>query len=119
VSAPPHPTDITLDRAARALVITFDNGERFTLPAEYLRVESPSAEVQGHSGDEKKIIAGKRDVAITDLRPVGRYALQLVFDDGHDSGFYRWDYLYELGASQDEKWAAYLTALAERGLTRA
>lgn len=96
-------------------MICFDNGERFTLPAEYLRVESPSADVQGHSAAQKQIVAGKRHVRIVSVEPVGNYAARLIFDDGHDTGLYSWDYLRELGREQTAKWSAYLSALRKIG----
>jgi DUF971 family protein len=114
----PVPTEIRLDRATRVLHVSFDDGTRFALPAEYLRVESPSAEVQGHNPGQKQTVAGRRYVGITGIEAVGNYAVRLVFDDLHDSGIYSWDYLRELGEQQDRKWAAYLDALASRGLSR-
>ena len=112
------PTEIRVDRAAQVLHITFDDGASFTLPAEYLRVESPSAEVQGHNPGQKQTVAGRRYVGITDIEPVGHYAVRLTFDDRHDSGIYSWSYLRELGEQQEQKWAAYLAALAAKGLSR-
>lgn len=91
------------------LAIAFDNGERFELRAEYLRVESPSAEVRNHGGP-KTIVTGKQAVKIAGLEPVGNYALRIIFDDGHDSGLYSWDYLYKLGAEEKQIWATYLAA---------
>ncbi len=114
----PWPVELKLRKAARALDVTFDDGAAFSLPAEYLRVESPSAEVQGHGASQKKTIPGKRDVTIERLEPVGNYAVRLLFGDGHDSGLFTWDYLYELGETHDEKWAAYLAHLAELGMSR-
>lgn len=114
----PAPTEIRLDRAARVLHVSFDDGTEFALPAEYLRVESPSAEVQGHNPGQKQTVAGRRHVGIIGVEAVGNYAVRLVFDDLHDSGIYSWDYLRELGEQQDRKWAAYLDALASRGLSR-
>ncbi len=114
----PWPTEIRLQRAERRLTVAFDSGEQFDIPAELLRVESPSAEVQGHGGAGKTIVAGKRDVAITDAQPVGHYAVRLLFDDGHDSGLYTWDTLYRFGRDQDALWSAYLEALTSRGLSR-
>ncbi len=115
----PVPVEIRLDRAARRLDVQFDDGARFALPLEYLRVESPSAEVQGHGAGQKQVVACKRDVGVTSVEPVGNYAVLLVFDDGHDTGIYSWDYLYELGQQQASRWAAYLDALAAKGLGRA
>ncbi|NWG46016.1 MAG: DUF971 domain-containing protein [Alphaproteobacteria bacterium] len=115
----PWPTEIRVRRAARRLEVDFDTGETFLLPAEYLRVESPSAEVQGHGAGQKTILAGKAGVGIARLEPVGNYAVRILFDDGHDTGLYSWDYLHELGRNQERLWAAYLTALEARGLSRA
>jgi DUF971 family protein len=112
------PTEVRYKRAERALVISFDNGARATLPAEYLRVESPSAEVQGHSPDQKQTVPGKRSVAVAELEPIGNYAVRLIFDDGHDTGIFSWKYLYELGMEYDERWARYLSALEAQGLNR-
>lgn len=112
------PQELRLKRAERVLCISFGDGTRFDLPAEYLRVESPSAEVQGHGGGTKTIVPGKRDVGIRGIEPVGNYAVRLLFDDGHDTGLYSWTYLYELGLRQAELWAAYLAALDERGQSR-
>jgi DUF971 family protein len=114
----PNPTEIRLDRAARTLHVAFDDGERFALPAELLRVESPSAEVQGHAPTQKQIVTGRRHVGIMTIEPVGNYAIRLIFDDLHDSGIYSWEYLYDLGRNQDRLWSAYLATLAERGLSR-
>src|ERR1700690_3496583 len=114
----PVPTEIRLDRAARLLHVTFADDERYALPAEYLRVESPSAEVQGHGPGQKTILGGKQQVGIGAVEPVGHYAVRLVFDDGHDTGIFSWDYLHELGVEQDRRWAAYLIALTARGLSR-
>jgi DUF971 family protein len=112
------PTEIRLKTAERRLEIEFDDGARFSLPAEYLRVESPSAEVQGHNPSQKQLVHGKAGVAITAVEPVGNYAVRLVFDDRHDTGIYSWRYLYELGAEQEKRWREYLAALAARGLAR-
>ena len=112
------PTEIRLDRAARVLRVTFDDGARYALPAEYLRVESPSAEVQGHGPGQKTIVGGKRNVGIGAVEPVGHYAVRLVFDDGHDTGIFSWEYLHELGMEQERRWADYLDAVAARGLSR-
>lgn len=112
------PTEIRLDRAARVLHVSFDDGTAYALPAEYLRVESPSAEVQGHSPDQKQTVAGRRLVGISGVEPVGHYAVRLLFDDGHNTGIFSWAYLRELGQEQDRRWAGYLDALASRGLSR-
>ena len=109
----PWPTELRLDPAKATLVVAFDSGERFPLPAEYLRVESPSAEVQGHSQDQKQIVRGKEKVKIDALEPVGNYAVRIAFDDGHDTGLFSWDYLHELGREHRTKWAAYLLAVGK------
>jgi DUF971 family protein len=114
----PRPVEIRLKRTERVLDIRFDDGLNTTLSAELLRVESPSAEVQGHAPSQKITIAGKRQVAITAVEPVGHYAVRLVFDDGHSTGLYSWAYLYELAVRQDELWQAYLAALDAKGLSR-
>ena len=112
------PTDITLKKAEKKLVVAFDDGKRFELPAEYLRVESPSAEVQGHSPSQRKIVSGRKHVGIMNLEPVGNYALRITFDDLHDTGIYSWKYLHQLGTEFDERWARYLAELEQHGLTR-
>jgi DUF971 family protein len=114
----PWPTEIRLKSKEKALEIDFDDGARFRFPAEFLRVESPSAEVQGHVPGQKQIVPGRRHVGIMGVEPVGHYAIRIRFDDLHDSGIYSWAYLYELGRRQDELWAAYLKALSDRGLSR-
>ena len=114
----PWPTELRVDRQRSALTITFDTGERFVLPAEYLRVESPSAEVQGHSAAQKQVVPGKRHVKIESLEPVGNYATRIHFDDGHDTGLYSWDYLCQLGREQTARWDAYVSALRARKLAR-
>ncbi len=114
----PEPVEIRYDRVTRVLAVTFDDGAVFALPAEYLRVESPSAEVQGHGPGQKMIVSGRRKVGISAIEPVGQYAVRLVFDDGHDSGIFSWEYLHEVGGDYDRRWAAYLRALDERGLSR-
>jgi DUF971 family protein len=114
----PTPTEIRLNRAERVLHVAFDTGEHFALPAEYLRVESPSAEVQGHGPGQRVIVPARRHVGIMKVEPVGHYAVRLVFDDLHDTGIYSWDYLFELGRDQAERWAAYEQALAAKGLSR-
>ncbi|MCW6510544.1 DUF971 domain-containing protein [Lichenifustis flavocetrariae] len=112
------PTELRVRDGGTRLAVTFDSGRSFDLPAEYLRVESPSAEVQGHSAAEKKTVAGKRQVRIAAATPVGHYAVKLTFDDGHDSGLFTWTYLFELGQEHDQRWQTYLAALAARGLGR-
>lgn len=113
----PWPTDIRVKRAERTLEIEFDDGSSYALSAELLRVESPSAEVQGH-GEGKTVVAGKRNVNISSVDPVGNYAILIRFDDGHDTGIYSWDYLHALARTQDAVWQSYLKALEERGLSR-
>lgn len=110
------PSEIRLLQG-RTLAVTFEDGVRHELPAEYLRVESPSAEVQGHSPDQKVLVTGKRDVRITTIEPVGNYAVRLRFDDGHSTGIYSWEYLRHLGDEREAIWGGYLKALKERGLT--
>jgi DUF971 family protein len=112
------PTEIRLDRATRVLHVSFEDGTEYALPAEYLRVESPSAEVQGHHPGQKQTVAGRRHVGIIGIEPVGHYAVRLIFDDLHDTGIFSWDYLAALGREQDRRWAEYLDALASRGLSR-
>ena len=112
------PLEIRLRRAERRLEVDFDDGSRFAFPAELLRVESPSAEVQGHSPAERRLVSGKRDVGLAGIEPVGHYAVRLLFDDGHDSGIYSWDWLYQLGQQQDRRWRDYLAGLAAAGLSR-
>jgi DUF971 family protein len=104
----PWPTELRLDPTKKLLTVVFDTGQRFALPAEYLRVESPSAEVQGHGPGQKQIVTGKEDVSIAGLEPVGNYAVRIRFDDAHDTGLYTWDYLHELGREHRTRWAAYL-----------
>jgi DUF971 family protein len=115
----PVPTSITLHRASHVLEVAFDSGETFRLPAEYLRVHSPSAEVQGHGPGQRKLVAGKRDVNIDAVEPVGNYAVLLRFSDGHATGLFSWSVLHELGRDQARNWQAYLDALAAAGLSRA
>ena len=114
----PWPVEIRLIGAEKRLEVDFDDGSRVSLPAELLRVESPSAEVRGHGAGTKAIVAGRRHVTITHVEPVGRYAVRLHFDDGHDSGLYSWPYLHRLGRDRDRLWRTYLDTLAERGLSR-
>ena len=117
-SANVWPTEIKLSHDKGTLQVAFDNGDSFALPAELLRVSSPSAEVQGHSAEQRVTVAGKRRVAIRDVRMIGNYAVQIVFDDGHDTGFYRWAYLHDLGVRQAEHWQRYQDDLAAKGLKR-
>ncbi len=112
------PGEIRYLAADKRLEIDFDNGVTFTYPAELLRVESPSAEVQGHGPGDKKVMAGRRHVGILEIEPVGNYAVRIKFDDLHDTGIFSWQYLYQLGRDQDEIWQAYLSALEAQGLSR-
>ncbi len=112
------PTEIRLKEAEKRLEVDFEDGKSFSFPAEFLRVESPSAEVKGHGPGEKKIVPGRRHVGIIEIEPVGNYAIRITFDDLHNTGIYSWNYLYELGETQDALWTAYLRALEERGLSR-
>ncbi len=112
------PGEIRYLAADKRLEIDFDNGVTFTYPAELLRVESPSAEVQGHGPGDKKVMAGRRHVGILEIEPVGNYAVRIKFDDLHDTGIFSWQYLYQLGRNQDEIWQAYLSALEAQGLSR-
>jgi DUF971 family protein len=107
-----------LAKDRKTLIVAFEGGETFALPAEYLRVRSPSAEVQGHSPDERKTVPGKKNVMILQIEPVGNYAVRLSFDDMHSTGIFTWDYLRELGQNQPANWQAYLRELAEKGMTR-
>jgi DUF971 family protein len=115
---PPWPTELRLRRDRKALTVAFDSGETFDLPAEYLRVKSPSAEVQGHAPEERKLVPGKQNVQILEVLPVGNYAVRLVFDDMHSTGIFSWDYLRELGVNQPAYWQDYLDELAAKGLSR-
>ena len=114
----PIPTEIKLDKKTRMLQLTFDDGQQFELSCEYLRVNSPSAEVQGHGPGEGVLQVGKENVAIDSIEPVGSYAVLLRFDDGHDTGIYAWDTLYNLGANKDAVWADYLERLEQAGHKR-
>jgi DUF971 family protein len=114
----PWPVELRLKRLEKRLEIAFDDGKHFSLPAEYLRVESPSAEVQGHGPGEKIIVAERAHVGIIDLEPVGNYAVRIKFDDLHDTGIFSWAYLYQLGMEHDRRWRDYLAALSARGLSR-
>jgi DUF971 family protein len=116
--APPIPVALTVHKQSRALEIAFDSGEAFSLSFEFLRVHSPSAEVKGHGPGQEVLQTGKRDVLITALEPVGNYAVQPHFSDGHNTGIYSWDYLYRLGINQAELWETYLTRLEAAGFTR-
>ncbi len=112
------PEEVRYLSAEKRLEVGFDNGKRFSYPAELLRVESPSAEVQGHSPSDKKTVAGRRHVGIMGIEPVGNYAVRIKFDDLHDTGIFSWQYLYQLGEKQDEIWQAYLDAIEAQGLSR-
>lgn len=114
----PHPTEIKMHQKSRLLEIAFDDGKRFSLPFEYLRVFSPSAEVRGHGPGQEVLQVGKRDVEIKEIEPVGVYAVKLGFSDGHDTGLYSWEYLYELGEKQDSSWKSYLARLEQAGASR-
>ncbi len=116
--AEPWPTEIRLSKDRRMLTVAFDDGLRAELSAELLRVLSPSAEVQGHSPQQRVTVPGKKNVAILRVEPVGNYAVRIVFDDGHDTGLYVWSYLRELAERKDERWSAYLNELAAKHLTR-
>ena len=112
------PTDVKLHQASRVLELLYPNGRHFRLPYEFLRVHSPSAEVRGHGPGQETLQTGKRDVTITDVEPVGHYALRPTFSDGHSTGIYSWDYLYDLGERQDTLWRQYLERLAAAGASR-
>jgi DUF971 family protein len=114
----PWPTEVRLLKDRKSLTVAFEGGARFDLPAEYLRVRSPSAEVQGHSPAERRVVAGKRDVQILEINPIGNYAVRLVFDDLHSTGIFTWDYLFELGQHRDDYWRDYLGELKEKNLSR-
>lgn len=116
--ANPWPTELKLNVEKSLLTVSFDDGKRFALSAEYLRVESPSAEVKGHAPGQRQTVGGKKNVRITALEPVGNYAVRILFGDGHDTGLYSWDYLYELGRDHHAKWQDYLRALRVKGLSR-
>jgi DUF971 family protein len=113
--ATPAPAEIKLRTTSRVLEVSFEDGNRFQLPFEYLRVHSPSAEVQGHGPGQEVLVLGKEDVGIRAVEPVGQYAVKLVFDDGHDTGLYTWKYLYELGRDREAKWGQYLARRAAAG----
>jgi DUF971 family protein len=114
----PRPTEINLHQVSRVLDLTFDDGRAFSLPVEYLRVFSPSAEVRGHGPGQEVLQVGKREVNISAIEPVGVYAVKFVFTDGHDTGIYSWDYLYELGTKQETNWKSYLARLQAAGKSR-
>jgi DUF971 family protein len=114
----PWPTELKVDKDRRLLTIAFDDGASFALPAELLRVMSPSAEVQGHSPEERVTVPGKKAVRILRIEPVGNYAARIVFDDGHDTGLYTWTYLHELGENKEERFQDYLAELAAKRLSR-
>lgn len=118
MSSTPWPIEIRLRQADKVLEVAFDSGETFRLPAEYLRVESPSAEVQGHGPGQKQLVAGRRHVGILGVEVVGNYAVRIKFDDLHDTGIYSWTYLYELGSDQERRWRNYLLQMEKRGLSR-
>ena len=115
---PVWPTELRLAKDRKTLTVAFGDGQSFALPAEYLRVKSPSAEVQGHAPDERKTVPGKRNVAILEVNPIGNYAARLVFDDLHSTGIYSWDYLHDLGLNQTRYWQDYLDELAVKGMSR-
>jgi len=114
----PRPVEIRHKQAEKELEVEFDDGVTFTLPAELLRVESPSAEVQGHGPSQKTLIAGRREVGMMAIEPVGNYAIRITFDDLHDTGIYTWSYLYDMGTNLDAIWSSYIDALEAAGLSR-
>ena len=114
----PRATEIKVRRAEKTLEISFDDGTIFSLPAEYLRVESPSAEVQGHGPGQRVLVEGRRHVGIANVEPVGNYAIRISFDDLHDTGIFSWRYLYQLGSEFNDRWANYLAAMESKGLSR-
>ena len=113
-----RPTEIRLKKDEKVLEVDFDDGKQFKLPAELLRVESPSAEVQGHGAGQKKTIPGRRHIGIMNIHPVGNYAIKIAFDDMHDTGIFSWNHLYELGRDQETIWQDYLDRLEAEGLSR-
>jgi len=118
VTSHPHPIEIKLHQKSRLLEIYFNDGSHFMLPCEFLRVYSPSAEVRGHGPGQEILVIGKEAVNIKDIEPIGNYAIKLRFDDGHDTGLYSWDYLYELGQEQTQLWQEYLNRLQQAGYRR-
>jgi DUF971 family protein len=117
-STAPWPTELRLHKDRKVLIVAFESGESFDLAAEYLRVRSPSAEVQGHSPNERRTVSGKQNVQVLELLPVGNYAVRLVFDDTHSTGIFSWDYLFELGRNREKYWSEYLGELKEKRLSR-
>ena len=113
-----RPTEIKLRKASKLLIVAFDDGSEFSFTHEYLRVHSPSAEVRGHGAGQEVLQTGKEDVAIIGIEPVGHYAVRLIFDDGHDTGLYMWEYLHELGINMESKWRRYLDRLEAAGYAR-
>lgn len=114
----PSPVSINLHQKSRILEVEYDDGAKFELPCEYLRVYSPSADVKGHGPGQEVLQVGKENVNVNEIEPVGNYAIKLIFDDGHNTGLYTWEYLYELGQAQENNWVDYLTALKQAGHTR-
>ena len=114
----PQPNEVRLKKTDKKLVVSYADGQKFEFPAELLRVESPSAEVQGHNPSQKQLVAGRRHVGIMALEPVGNYAVRLKFDDLHDTGLFSWNFLYNLGFTQDDVWEAYISNLEKAGLSR-
>jgi DUF971 family protein len=114
----PQPTEIKLHQKSKVLEVAFADGKTFRLPCEFLRVYSPSAEVRGHGPGQEVLQTGKKDVEIKRVEPVGHYAVQLAFSDGHDTGIYSWDLLYDYGLRQDEMWQHYLKRMTEAGASR-
>lgn len=112
------PTELRVSKDKKHFAVSFDNGDAYEFPAEMLRVMSPSAEVQGHSADQRKLISGKKNIEIMKVEPVGNYAVRIVFDDMHDTGIFSWAFLANLGQTKADRWAEYLGELAEKGLTR-
>ena len=117
-AVPPVPTEIKLHQRSRVMEVAFSDGKAFRLPFEFLRVYSPSAEVRGHGPGQETLQTGKRDVTIANVEPIGHYALRPSFSDGHDSGIYSWEYLYDLGMRQDELWQRYVERLGAAGASR-
>ena len=114
----PRPSDITLHQQSNMLDVTFDDGTRFSMPVEYLRVYSPSAEVRGHGPGQEVLQVGKRNVGVTAIEPIGMYAVKLVLSDGHDTGIYSWEYLHDLGTKHESNWRTYLARLQQAGKSR-